>query len=60
MVITMEELRHGYLPAGGINEETGRFWFRANHNDSPSRRVLFVVDDRRGGRDTTDFTLRVP
>ena len=60
IVVTMEELWHGYLPTGGINEETGRFWFRASHNDSPRRRVLFVVDDRRGGRDTTAFVVGVP
>jgi hypothetical protein len=59
IVISSEEFHSGYLPAGGIEESTGVFWFRPGHLDLPSRRVRLIVDDRRGGRDTTAFVVTV-
>jgi hypothetical protein len=50
----------GHLPEGDINSQTGEFWFYPRSWDSPSRRVTFLVDDGRGGRDSTTFEVHVP
>jgi hypothetical protein len=57
--VTWEEIRSGYHPAGGMETETGRFWFRPSSADTPSRRITFMVDDGRGGRDSTAFRVVV-
>jgi hypothetical protein len=57
--ISYEEFRAGYLPRGGMSPSTGAFWFLPNRQDAPSRRVRVEVDDGHGGRDSTNFVVRV-
>jgi hypothetical protein len=58
--IRLIDFPSGHLPEGGINSQTGEFWFHAHSWDSPSRRVTFLVDDGRGGRDSTAFEVHIP
>lgn len=57
--ITYEEFRNGYLPAGGMNPETGAYWFAPNSRDIPGRRISVSVEDTEGGKDTTSFWVEV-
>jgi hypothetical protein len=47
------------FPEARIDATSGRFWFAPGPLDAPSRRIHFVADDGRCGRDSTLFTVRV-
>jgi hypothetical protein len=57
--ITAEEFARGYIPAAWMHSPSGRFRFWPQTDDEPQRRFTFLVEDNRGGTDTTTFAVRV-
>lgn len=57
--LTLAELQQGYWPDACMDEHTGYYWFRPQVSDQPKRRFTFLVDDSRGGTDSTTFSVTV-
>ena len=57
--VPWSDARTGGLPRVNMDAATGRFWFAPQLTDPPGRRISFVADDGRCGRDTTAFYVSV-
>jgi hypothetical protein len=57
--ITSDEYSRGYIPDAWMHSPSGRFRFWPQADDEPQRRFTFLVEDNRGGTDTTTFAVRV-
>lgn len=53
------ELKNGQCPLATLNPHDGKFSFQPRTYDVPSRRFKVVVDDGRGGIDSTIFDVMV-
>ena len=53
------EWRTWVFPQAHMDEVSGRFWFAPSLRDARGRRISFIADDGRCGRDTTEFFVRV-
>ena len=57
--ITWGEIKLGLIPDAQIDRATGRFWFRPQNFDIPSRSFSFIARDGRGATDFTNFIVYV-
>lgn len=53
------EIQQGHCPLAEMGLHDGKFWFWPRAYDVPARRFKVVVDDGRGGVDSTEFNVVV-
>jgi hypothetical protein len=53
------EIQDGHCPRAGVGLHDGKFWFWPRAEDVPTRQFKVVVDDGRGGVDSTKFNVVV-
>lgn len=59
VIVSLSEIRSGYVAFAAINPTTGEFWFYPNSRDVPSRSFQFIAEDELGASASTRFKVTV-